>query len=402
MRRILPAAIISICVTLGGCSIWPQKQDNTVDSNKLIAIDFVNAMMQIDSLHPSSTTVQFELGADVKDPYIKAFKDTLQDAGYGIQIVSSPTGKRLVQYKVSQSQNQNSLRTDTHEISLGQIHMLKKYQFDESGIVRPASNLFVKGADTAGIKKNDTIFDHDSKSPRLMTPAQPQPASSDMLVDQAIVQPALTSSEKNEHSQGKQQPRAGFLIPANTTALENMDGNRSLTVKDVMPPALAKYEPKPPSNPDQSIAEAPAMPSGALIPRPDPLFNYTQNMAVIGESNYKASFGGFLNVDEQILTFDNDSLRLGETNKWHIQQAVQHFNPDSDMFSIVGCSLGPTKLKSGNEGLAIGRANRVKEALIFAGVPQSNILDEGCWAAESIEKMPSRGVVLVLKRKGGT
>jgi len=395
MRRILPAAFASILITLGGCSTWPQKTDSTADSNKLIAIDFVNAMMQIDSLHPSSTTVQFELGSDLKDPYIKAFKDTLQEAGYGIQIVSSPTGKRLVKHKVSQNRNQNALRTDTHEVFLGLIHMLKKYQIDENGYVRPASNLFVKGADIAGVRKNDTIFDPDSSSP-----SQTKPASPDMLVDQTVVQPALTSSEKNDQSQKNQQPPADNLFAANTTALDNLDGNRSLTLKDVMPPVMAKNEPVQSSNPDQPNAEVPAMSTGALIPNPDPLFNYTQNMAVIGESNYKASFGGYLNVDEQILTFDNDSLRLGETNKWHIQQAVQHFNPTSDKFSIVGCSLGPTKLKSGNEGLAIGRANRVKEALIFAGVPQGSILDEGCWATESIEKMPSRGVVLVLKRKG--
>ena len=57
---------------------------------------------------------------------------------------------------------------------------------------------------------------------------------------------------------------------------------------------------------------------------------------------------------------------LGERNKRLVRRAVEAFDPERDMFSIVGCSLGPTSIPNGNEALALGRANRVKEELLFA------------------------------------
>lgn len=69
------------------------------------------------------------------------------------------------------------------------------------------------------------------------------------------------------------------------------------------------------------------------------------------------------------------------------------------MISVVGCSHGNTALKGGNEALAIGRANRVKEALLYAGVESKKVLEEGCWANIHYDDLPRRGVVIELKRK---
>ena len=44
-------------------------------------------------------------------------------------------------------------------------------------------------------------------------------------------------------------------------------------------------------------------------------------------------------------------------------------------------SHGKSELKNGNSVLAVGRANRVKEAFVFAGVDNGKVLDQGCWAA---------------------
>ena len=125
------------------------------------------------------------------------------------------------------------------------------------------------------------------------------------------------------------------------------------------------------------------------------------NVADTGESNYRRLFEAYGNVDEVVLVFPNDSLTLGKYNKGVIRRTLQRFDPETDVFSLVGCSLGPTRRENGNEALALGRANRVKEELLFAGVPAERIVDEGCWAGESSARFPGRGVVMTLKRQSG-
>lgn len=125
-----------------------------------------------------------------------------------------------------------------------------------------------------------------------------------------------------------------------------------------------------------------------------------QNVFELGGSNYRESLARHEILAEQILTFPNDSLRLGKINKRLIAGLVEQFDPTRDVFSLVGCSLGPTQVKGGNAALALGRAGRVREALLFSGVSQDKILDEGCWAGDgAATTLPPRGVVITLNRQ---
>ena len=118
------------------------------------------------------------------------------------------------------------------------------------------------------------------------------------------------------------------------------------------------------------------------------------------QSNYASTLDEFVEVDQNILVFPNDSLRLGDTNKRIIEEYVSKMDPDTDILSVIGCSHGHTEISNGNSLLAIGRANRVKEAFLFSGIEYDHILDEGCWAPQTFnEVMPKRGVVLTLKRR---
>lgn len=125
-----------------------------------------------------------------------------------------------------------------------------------------------------------------------------------------------------------------------------------------------------------------------------------QNYFEIGESNYGSVFNDYEDVASSVLIFPNDSLRLGGSNKAIIEQYVAKMDPDTDVLSVIGCSLGPTEIKNGNSLLAIGRANRVKEAFLFSGLEHDQVLEEGCWAPEIAEiALPTRGVVVTLKRQ---
>jgi hypothetical protein len=128
--------------------------------------------------------------------------------------------------------------------------------------------------------------------------------------------------------------------------------------------------------------------------------SHSQNVFDLGRSNYANALSEHGSVVEQVLTFPNDSLRMGKANKQLLEALVTRFNPTTDLFSVIGCSLGPTNLKNGNAALALGRASRVREALLFAGVDPRKILDEGCWAGDSPSStLPRRGVVVTLNRQ---
>ena len=124
-----------------------------------------------------------------------------------------------------------------------------------------------------------------------------------------------------------------------------------------------------------------------------------KNIHDTGTSNYARLFEAYGDVESTILVFSNDSMVLGEKNKRIVADFVHKMNPDTDLVSIIGCSHGRTDITNGNSVLAVGRANRVKEAFVYAGVDYGKVLDEGCWAPTHFDEvMPRRGVVLTLKR----
>lgn len=117
-------------------------------------------------------------------------------------------------------------------------------------------------------------------------------------------------------------------------------------------------------------------------------------------SNFSDYFQNYDEVERRVLIFPNDSLRLGETNKQIIEQYVEMMDTSTDVLSVIGCSHGTTDINNGNSLLALGRANRVKEAFLFSGVEHDSVLEEGCWAPTPFEgDLPDRGVVVTLKRR---
>lgn len=124
-----------------------------------------------------------------------------------------------------------------------------------------------------------------------------------------------------------------------------------------------------------------------------------RNVYDIRRSNFASVFANYDNVSSQTLVFANDSLVLGEANKSALRQLAAQVNPDTDVVSVIGCSHGNTALANGNQLLAEGRAQRVTESLMVAGLDPDLILDEACWAAGYWdEEAPRRGVMVTHKR----
>lgn len=124
-----------------------------------------------------------------------------------------------------------------------------------------------------------------------------------------------------------------------------------------------------------------------------------RNVREIEESNYQNTFEEYEDVARKNLTFGNDSLVLGSENKNILNDLVSNLNPDTDIVSVIGCSHGKTSFNNGNQLLAEGRAQRVTESLMFAGLDPDLIFDEACWDSEYFdEQAPRRGVMVTHKR----
>lgn len=377
MRSLQIFGVFFIACLPMGCASWPvakplnngsqnsgsQNSSSTSDQAltedralQLIATDFVLALQQLPSMLPSSTTVQM-LSTDAEDRFTLHMKEALQSAGYGTRWVADSSWRQLFQFRHERALDSASMPVDLYEIAIGAVELRRRYARDVQSRISPASPLYVRGADARGIRLDDAHFE----------------------------------------SAGEASPSLAGRVAADRARREhNQDGSNAIAFAG--------------SSAAQPLSIAPeASPLNPLIAGVDrrkrlslPLVALPriENVFELGGSNYQQLLASHQVVREQVLTFANDSLRLGAVNKHLVAQMVESFQPGSDVFSVIGCSLGPTQLKSGNAALALGRASRVREALLFAGVPQDRILDEGCWAGDSSgNELPRRGVVLTLNRR---
>jgi len=352
---------IALCVlsvtgmgaSLTGCALLTGGQPNQVASqqaevtknDELIAIDLVNALVQFEGMHPSNTQLSLTKS---NTGFSMALHSVLSAAGYSID--NSQSG-RVVSSYVEQGKQEITGKHQTYMVAAGDIKIKRDYFLQPWGVT-PSSNLYVQGADASQIILNDDLFDQ----------AAPQIAAA----------PAMPTIKPQPVVQASAQP--------------------VVATPDVVTTAIP------------TVAKPTLMPLVTPMPSRDALVDQAradkQNMYEIGGSNFGQVFDEFYDVRKMSVVFANDSMRLGRSGKAKINQLLTTFNQDTDVVSVVGCSHGRTSLQDGNKRLAIGRAERVAEALLYAGVPQNKVLEEGCWASKPFDEVfPRRGVVLTIKRE---
>ena len=371
------------CLILTGCALNPPASNNaSLDTNasrELIAQDFVNVLVQINQLPASSTTLSIPAARVGNDQFVAVLKEQLSLAGYAIRTGPASPGEQLVSHLVNHDQNSDNGSISTYTVSVGPVSVRRSYLGLGDGYVRPIAPMQVKGADASTLQVNDELFNavkspsSELRSDELMVEAE---QAKRLIAQQQSAMPVASGEAWVNGSPGvsgqadtHKQSLLDIVAPT-TNSLANLNsallsGSRQVTLSE--------------------LSQAP-----------------TRNFRELGQSNFADVFDSLVIVMEASLLFDNDSLRLGRVNKDRVRQFVSKFDLQSDVFSVIGCSNGATRLAIGQEGLALGRAERVKQELLYAGVPQENILEEGCWAGENYdEKMPRRGVVLSLKRRMG-
>ena len=359
------AALVLVVTALAGCAASAPGPDASpatgamiafTGSERRIAEDLVGVLARVDIVAPVRADGVRVTEQRDEPGFGSALEAALREAGYVVVAsgeADDPSGRVLPAGYAVQRGARAGAPTATYTVALADVQARRAWSLpageDAGGDWVPAGPLFVRGAE-----------------PDALRPPAPSSASA----------------------------AASFPAVAVPTPTE----------------ARAAIPIAPPSGPDSAsaperIAIDPAtgrpvyggVTRGALG---GPVLPTERNVMDLGGSNFADLFADYADVVERILVFPNDSERLGTDNKSIVAEVAGRFDPESDVLSIVGCSLGPTSLPNGNERLALGRANRVKEELVEVGVPSERILDEGCWAGDSSERFPSRGVVLTLRRRG--
>lgn len=288
---------------------------------------------------PIDTTVQINRGS--RDPVLAHFIDLLTREGFGIQRVSADQGANFVTYSRT-SKTVGGEKLTRFAVQIGAVSVERDYAPQGRNKVAPASKVRLSGT-RAPVTVNDQPSDTLVVTDAALSGAQYVAALD--LGDQSPIISLITSNVVNRVAQA-------------------------------------------------SIEKAPslqALNSGKVE---------VNNLFYGNESTFSSVLDDYKKIERQVIVFGNDSMVLGDTNKALIDQFVESRMKQGDVVSLIGCSNGPTALAIGNEGLALGRAKRVTEALQARGIARANILDEGCWApVRAGDRFPSRAVVMELWRK---
>jgi len=155
MRYHLVGLILG-AMMLTGCAQMPvmEEADRARDPELVIASDLVNALMQVDGYHPTTTRLQIQKS---KHAFGKTLNSVLGSVGYDIQYVDAPMGDRFVQYSLSDNQTSLGSMPKTYHLSVGGVEFKRDYKTID-GRVQPASKLLGKGVDPRTIVLNDHIF----------------------------------------------------------------------------------------------------------------------------------------------------------------------------------------------------------------------------------------------------
>jgi len=340
------AYLIPVFVFLIGCSSAPKIVEPSLDgrNNETVATDFVSALSTLRGHAPKNTMLQFRPS---QTEFGVSLMREMRNAGYGIQtIAATDLGPMLVTYEADAFENTN-YESVAYRVRVGSVELGREYEI-RAGNIFPVTSLSVTGVQISSQPLDESHFarvtvrerEAEDRGPWLTVP-----------------DPLQVQSQPTPSNNQLARPLARVTVP------ELFD------------------EEEPANNAE----------------RPSEL----ENITILGESNSASLFKEYKPVVGKTIVFPNDSLRLGNKGKAVVRKIVDGYNPNTDVFSVIGCSHGKTTLVDGNRKLALGRAERIIDELLTYNVLASNILDEGCWAGLTVKDLPHRGVILTLRRKTG-
>jgi len=405
--------VIAGCVASNRAEPAKPVVENRADM--VVARDFVNLMAQIEKLSPLSSVLHF--GPEDGNPseidgrsintgnsFGRALRSAAASKGYEIATVDKSTGANFVSFSIAEFGDAVDGTTYTYDVSVGEIDFRRVYKPLDDGGIEPFQSMLVRGVDVSQLLTDDSIFAKSGTSTASLNIKVPYVkrdtiAAASGTADGEANGEAIAEAKKDQQPDLKRPESTdntpGSIASIDTNASEQASAPILERPVTVAAPIISDLP--------EGVFEGPSAESGTVVAeslagnKSASGFETIRkiNIAVTGESNYVSLLAGKKDVVEETLIFGDDSYVLGVRNKQILGEMMNSFNPDTDVVSVVGCSTGVTKIENGNAALAIGRANRVKEALLYSGIPHDKIFDEGCWSPQANSTpFPNRGVVV--------
>ncbi len=121
---------------------------------QLIATNLVATLVQIPEMRPATATLQINTP---QTAFGYSVIRALEDAGFGMQLVSADQGQNFVSYSKRVSETESGLVTD-YTLSVGKIRLSREYVVNGDAVY-PSSLLNITGTDSiADIELADNIF----------------------------------------------------------------------------------------------------------------------------------------------------------------------------------------------------------------------------------------------------
>ena len=353
----------------------------------MVAQDIVSVLRQVDQLVPERTTLGTSLIESIpQDAFAQSLKVQLESAGYALRSTGGGTDTVPISYDLKVANGVGTGSAMTYTVLAGDVAVRRTYLSESEGKVTPVGAMQVRGADARNLVLDNDIFSAPPSASTDAPATHEPPVKTVLLPDEQIVledDAAMSGDDASLASNGNSPLVVTPSVEADLSADSTISGRATDSS------LLALVAPS-----------VPAIGSGSVDISAFHHEEATENFMDLQQSNFADVFAEMGIVREKVLTFPNDSTFMGSENKARLSAMLEGFNEKSDVLSVIGCSMGATNHAGGQEALARGRALRVRDELLYAGVPEQNILEEGCWAEEAFDqRMPRRGVVVTLKRR---
>ncbi len=184
---------------------------------QLIATNLVATLAQIPEMRPTTATLQINTPQTAFGNVIRA----LEDAGFGMQLVTADQGQNFVSYSKRFSETESGLVTD-YTLAVGKIRLSREYIVNGNAVY-PSSLLNISGTDSiADIELADNIFAEQARE---------MPSSA---VRSAPESPTRRSRRRLSMSMTTMNSRK-TSVPARTMCLRKPGNAFSKATPDVVP-----------------------------------------------------------------------------------------------------------------------------------------------------------------------
>lgn len=359
-QRINRLGIIGVLMLLTGCASTggTGSVNDAAEPGAQLRADMIADLMSVlpQMLEPLNTTIQL---SNSESGGAAEAVPKLVELGYGLQYVDADQGNNFL-YLTDLSSDNNSNSDNAHlRLSIGGFELSRNYTtIQKNASIDASANLVWRNG-------------------RAIIPAGPlQVAGTRQSLQLTGINIELASADGDDFSPGS-------IEYATIAPIEGGIPTISLITEDLV---------------SRVTVAASAGPSLASLKSSDDGFANIYN----DNSAFASILDDYNRIVREFVIFPNDSQFLGKPGKTVVKKIVARFSENSDIIGITGCSNGPTGLAIGNEGLAIGRANRIAEELVSAGISRDRVFDEGCWSPTTdAPGFPNRGVVIDLYRRAG-